>query len=993
MTQVCRLAAGGRIDRSHIIPFTFDGRMLAGHRGDTLASALLANDVHFVARSFKYHRPRGIVGSGVEEPNALLTVERGGGRCDPNRLATLEPLEPALSLRSQNCWPTLRRDFGALSQWISPLLPAGFYYKTFLRPRWAWHRVYEPLIRRSAGLGSVSEGVDPDEYAQRFAYCDVLVVGGGPTGLAAAVSASAHGASVILCDDQTELGGSLLGAPHEQIDGTPAWDWLDRVRGDLTSRPGIRLLTGTTALAYGSDNLVTLLQRPGETGADDTVRERLWLVRARHVVLATGAVERPLVFPDNDRPGIMLAHGALTYATRFAVLAGRRAALVTSHTSGYGAAFELHRQGLSDMVIVDVRSDVPAELQAAAAARGIEVLPAHTPCGTSGGHRVRALSVAPIARPGRVRRLDCDLILMSGGWTPNVHLHSQARGTLSWSQTRQCYVPERGIQVNDSAGAARGVFELADCVADGTRAGELASATVGKSWKVRPARVLPHENCADGGMLRDNICVQTAPARAFVDFQNDVTARDIQLAIREGFHSIEHVKRYTTLGMATDQGRTSNLNGLAIAALSLGVSIPQVGLTTYRAPVVPVSFGALAGLHRGEQLDAFRHTPTHAWARAHGAVFEDVGPWKRARYFPRHGEDMEAAVLRECRATRSGVGIFDASTLGKIEVVGPDAAEFMNRMYTNSWSKLDVGRCRYGLMLREDGFVLDDGVVGRIAADRFHVTTTTTGAPRVLHHMEDYLQTEFMDLRVWLTSTTEHWAVIALNGPRARDVLARLVDDIDLQPAAFPHMAVRQGHIQGVPTRLFRVSFTGELGFEINVPADAAETIWRAVMESGESLGITPYGTEAMHVMRAEKGYIIIGQETDGTVTPGDLGLEWAIGKSKLDFVGMRSLRRPALQAAGRLQLVGLLSADGESVLVEGSQVLAAAPGSSKASIGHVTSAYRSAELDQPIALALIQDGRARMQQELLTVSPGRSVTVKVVPPVFVDPESQRLNV
>ncbi len=585
-------------------------------------------------------------------------------------------------------------------------------------------------------------------------------------------------------------------------------------------------------------------------------------------------------------------------------------------------------------------------------------------------------------------RLDCDLLLMSGGWTPSVHLFSQSRGRLRFDEALAAYVPGSSVQHERSAGACKGTYDLAHCLAEGYAAGESA-ARAGASGRAFWVTGAAQPNGGFIGALPHNR--SPAFAKAFVDFQNDVTAKDIKLATREGFRSIEHVKRYTTTGMATDQGKTSNMNTLAIVAGALGKSIPEVGLTTFRNPYTPVTFGTLAGTSRGDQFDPVRRTPIHDWAAAEGAVFEDVSLWKRARYFPRGREDMDAAVARECLGVRQAVGIFDATTLGKIEVVGPDAAEFLNRIYINAWTKLEPGRCRYGIMLTEAGFVMDDGVVGRLAADRFHVTTTTGGAPRVLHHMEDYLQTEFTDLKVWLTSTTEQWAVIAVQGPRARDVIAPLVEGIDVGREAMPHMSIREGKICGVPTRLFRVSFSGELGFEINVPSRHGRAVWEAVYAAGKPRGIVPYGTETMHVLRAEKGYVIVGQETDGTVTPDDLGLGGMIGKAKPDFVGKRSLVRSDMLKTDRKKLVGLLTVDPKTVLEEGAQVVADpnAPVPMKM-LGHVTSSYFSASLGRSIALAMV--AHAPKGARLFVPMPGRAIEVDVVDPVFLDSEGARLN-
>jgi sarcosine oxidase subunit alpha len=989
-----RTATGGGIDRDKPINFTFDGKALAGLAGDTLASALLADGIHLVGRSFKYHRPRGMISAGAEEPNALVTVDRGGGREAPNLRATQIELFEGLAAHSQNRWPALAFDAGAVNDALSPLFPAGFYYKTFMWPPAFWARVYEPLIRATAGLGKAPRHPDPDRYLHRYAHCDVLVVGAGPAGLAAALAAAEAGASVIICDEQAAPGGSLLHEASATVDGRSAAAWVAQAIADLARHDRVTLLSRTTAFGYFAENFLGLAERVTDHLADPDPalpRERLWQVRAKEVVLATGAIERPLVFPENDRPGVMLADSTRVYLNRYGVKAGTRAVVMTASDSAYSAALDLHQAGVAIAAICDLRpAPAGAEVAAALDAR-IPVWPSTSIGGTHGRLRITAAEIGAVERSGGVRgreRLDCDLLLMSGGWTPSVHLFSQSRGRLRFDEGLAAYVPGTSVQRERSAGACRGTYDLAHCLAEGYAVGESA-ARVGASGRAFWVTGTAAPNGGFLGALPHNR--SPAFAKAFVDFQNDVTAKDLALATREGFRSIEHVKRYTTTGMATDQGKTSNMNALAIVAASLGTSIPAVGLTTFRNPYTPVTFGTLAGTSRGDLFDPVRKTPIHEWAAGHGAVFEDVGLWKRARYFPQAGEDMHAAVARECLAVRASAGMFDGTTLGKIEVVGPDAAEFLNRLYTNAWTRLEPGRCRYGLMLSEAGFVMDDGVVGRLAADRFHVTTTTGGAPRVLHHMEDYLQTEFTDLKVWLTSTTEQWAVIAVQGPRARDVIAPLVEGIDLSREAMPHMSVRLGKICGVPTRLFRVSFTGELGFEINVPARHGRAVWEAVFAARLRHGIVPYGTETMHVLRAEKGYVIVGQETDGTVTPEDLGLAGMIGKAKADFVGKRSLTRPDMLKVDRKKLVGLLTVDPKIVLEEGAQLVTDAnqPLPMKM-IGHVTSSYFSATLGRSIALAMVAN--ATKGAHLFAPMSGGAIEVAIVDPVFFDPGGARLD-
>ncbi len=1005
MSGAFRTSSGGRVDREKPLSFRFDGRSYTGLQGDTLASALLANGVHLVGRSFKYHRPRGIFAAGSEEPNAIVTVSRGGGRSTPNLRATQVELYDGLAAESQNRWPSLRCDVGAITDILSPLFSAGFYYKTFMGPgflpsNWAWTKIYEPIIRHAAGLGRAPASPDPDRYTSRYVHCDVLVIGAGPAGLSAALAAAEAGAQVILCDEQSEMGGSLLSETDAAIGNKPAQIWAAETLAALRQHERVRLLPRTQAFGCYHDNFVALAERVTDHLANpdpESPRERLWQVFAREIVFATGAIERPVVFPGNDRPGIMLAGAGETYLTRYGVKLGRRAVLAGSHDTIYRTALALHRHGVEIARILDTRPDPGGELFARARAAALPVTTAATILRTSGRLRVSSVHIGSLAGDGSIRaagQVACDHLLMSAGWTPSVHLFSQSRGKLAWDAGKQAFLPAKSHARERSAGACAGVDELGAVIESGFAAGESAAEAAGLVPKSRAAIQATHAPRLTGGSLGQlPQGAGSTAAKAFVDFQNDVTTKDLVLATREGFHSIEHVKRYTTTGMATDQGKTSNMNALAIVSGQLNAPLPEVGLTTFRPPYTPVTFGTFAGERRGDLFDPVRRTPIDSWAQENGAVFEDVGLWKRARYFPRAGEDMHQAVSRECATVRTSVGVFDASTLGKIEVVGPDAAEFLERMYVNAWKKLEAGRCRYGVLLNEAGYVIDDGVVGRMAADVFHVTTTTGGAPRVLHMMEDYLQTEFPDLKCWLTSTTEQWAVIAVQGPKAREVLAPLVD-IDLSRDRFPHMAVRTAKIIGVPARIFRVSFTGELGFEINVPADCGRAVWDAVWPQVEKHAGCAYGTEAMHVLRAEKGFVIVGQDTDGTVTPDDLGLTWAIGKQKRDFVGKRSLSRSDMVKQDRKQLVGLKTIAPKIVLEEGSQITGErAPAAGTRALGHVTSSYWSPALNRSIALALLAGGRRRMGECLYVPTPSGAVEVEVGSPVFHDVKGERLNV
>ena len=996
MTQPFRIRGAGRLTPARGVRFTFDGKHYSGLQGDTLASALLANGVHLVGRSFKYHRPRGFLSAGAEEPNALLGIERDAARRTPNVRATVQELYDGLAATSQNRWPSLSFDIGAVNDLASPMFSAGFYYKTFMWPKAAWKKIYEPKIRAAAGLGVAPDQADPDHYASRFAHCEVLVVGGGAAGLAAALAAAQSGARVILCDEQAEFGGALRYEAGARIDGSDGWTWAQATVEKLASMPNVRLLPRTTAFGYYAQNFVGLVERVTEHLArpdKDAPRERLWQIRARRVVLATGAIERHMVFADNDRPGVMLASAARTYLNHYGVAVGKNVGVFTANDSAYHAAIDLKKAGVSIAAIVDLRDNPSGPAVDQARALGIEINHGRAVVKVGGRQRVSSMTIGP-KNGGSQRTIAIDALLTSSGWTPSVHLFSQSRGKVAFDEATKRFLP--GIYAQDcvSVGACNGTDSLEATVDEALAAGEKAAKDSGaKAFSVPAVKVEAGEGWP-GAMLGSGPGAGAGTTvKAFVDFQNDVTAKDIRQAVHEGMRSIEHVKRFTTNGMATDQGKTSNMHGLAIAAEMLGKDIPQVGLTTFRAPYTPVTFGSIVAHSRGKLFDPTRRTPIHPWAERNGAVFEDVGQWKRAWYFPRAGEDMHAAVNRECVTVRKAAGLFDASTLGKIEVVGPDAARFMELLYTNPWEKLDPGRCRYGIMLREDGFIYDDGVVGRLAPDRFHVTTTTGGAARVMNHMEDYLQTEFPHLRVWLTSISEQWAVIAVQGPKSRDIIAPLLEGIDISDEAMPHMSVREGRICGVPTRLFRMSFTGDRGFEVNVPADYGESVWEALWAEGRKHGACAYGTEAMHVLRAEKGYIIVGQDTDGTVTPADAGVDWAIGKKKKDFVGIRGLTRPDLVAPGRKQLVGLRTRDPKVVLEEGAQIVADPKQRIPMKmIGHVTSSYWSENCGRSIALALVVDGKSRMGDTLYVPMPGGALEVEVTGMVFYDPKGERLN-
>jgi sarcosine oxidase subunit alpha len=985
------LASGGLIDRGRSLAFTFDGRSYHGHHGDTLASALLANGVHLVGRSFKYHRPRGILTAGTEEPNALVEL-RQGARREPNARATTAELYDCLEARSQNRWPSLRFDLLAINSILAPILSAGFYYKTFMWPASFWEKVYEPLIRRAAGLGRAAGADDPDTYEKAFLHCDLLVVGGGAAGLMAALAAGRTGARVVLCEQDFRLGGRLI-AENRVLDDRSSADWATHFAGELAALPEVRILLRTTVFGVYDHGTYAALERVNDhvaTPPPHEPRQRMWRIIAKRCVLAAGAIERPLVFGDNDRPGIMLAGAVRTYLNRYAVAPGRRAVVFGANDETARTVADLARSGVAVEAVVDPRSDVPGSIEAAAKAAGARLIAGGVVTRAIGSIHVRAVDVRTAA--GATERIDCDLVCVSGGWSPSVHLASHLGARPVWSDRLAAFVPGTLPPGMGVAGAANGELGLVDALAAGASAGLQAAAGCGFSGQPVDMPDVDPESTALTPLWR----VRGARGKAFVDLQNDVTDDDVALAGQEGFRAVEHLKRYTTLGMATDQGKTSNLNGLALMAEFTARTIPLTGTTTFRPPFAPVAIGALAGPHRGKDFKSTRLPPSHRWAQEQGAVFVETGYWLRAQWYPRPGEpDWLDSVSREVRTVRSQVGVCDVSTLGKIDLQGADAAAFLDRLYTNGWKTLGLGKARYGLMLREDGLVLDDGTTSRLGTNRFILTTTTANAAKVLQHMELCHQWLWPELDVQFSSVTEQWAQFSVAGPRSRDVLRQVVDrQHDISNAAFPYMAAAELSVMdGLPARLSRISFSGEQTYEIAVPAGHGDALIRRIMEAGREFRIAPYGTEALSVMRIEKGHVA-GNEINGQTTARDLGLGKMLSTRK-DYVGRVMAQRPGLVAPDRPTLAGFKPVSRDDRLRAGAHFIReGAEPNARNDEGYMTSVALSPTLGHWIGLGLLAGGPSRHGERVRAYDPvrGGDVLVEVCNPVFYDPAGERLR-
>ena len=1000
MSKNLRVKSSSYIDETTRISFKFNGKKLFGFKGDTLASALLANDIHLVARSFKYHRPRGIMTSGSEEPNAIVQLHDNSSRTEPNVRATEIELYEGLEASSQNCWPSVNFDIGGINNFLSPLLPAGFYYKTFMWPASFWEK-YEYFIRKSAGLGKSPTEADPDIYDHKYVHCDVLVIGGGISGIIAAKSAAKNGLKTLIVDEKPNLGGTTIyqNNDHFKINDENSSKWLQNEIDSLKNYENLEVKTRTSVAAYHGYNFVLARENLTDhieiSKRENKVRQRLLKIRAKKVITATGSIERPLIFNNNDRPGILLSSAIKKYADFYGVKSGEEIVLFTNNDTAYETALSLSNKGIKVKAIVDIRDANENGLIKSIKDLNIKIYNNYTVVDTKGHKRINKVSIMELSKDGTSvvgNKIDinCDCLGMAGGWTPAVHLFTQSGGKLKFRDSDNIFVPNLYSSDQISVGACNGDFELNDILSVlpdqinkflGINEESFKSVQVisSKDNNYRNIWLLPS----------DKILGKTKP---FVDYQNDATAKDIKLALREGFRSIEHVKRYTTTGMGTDQGKLGNMHALGIIAETAKVQMGELGTTTFRPPYTPLTFGTIVGRNVGEYFDIFRKTPMHDWHVEHKAEFENVGQWKRAWYYPKNNEDMHQAVQRESKAARESAGILDASTLGKIDIQGTDASEFLNRVYTNAWSKLGIGKCRYGLMLNEDGMVYDDGVTTRLGENHYIMTTTTGGAATVLGKLEDYLQTEWPELDVYLTSVTDHYATASVCGPNSKKILSKLIPDLDLSDENFPHMSFKDATIGKIKCRVMRISFTGEHSYEINVQANYGKSVWEKCIEAGKEFNITPYGTETMHLLRAEKGFIIVGQDTDATMTPIDLQMDWIVSKKKYDFIGKRSLYRSDTIREDRKQLVGLLTENPNEILEEGAQIVAETNKQPVEMLGHVTSSYFSPNLNKSIALGVVRGGKNMLGQKLFVPMENKIINVTVADPVFLDKENKRLN-
>ena len=998
MSQTYRLNNAGYINRDKKISFKFNGKKYFGYKGDTLASALLANGVHLVGRSFKYHRPRGFVGAGVDEPNAKVQLYFKGANTEPNANATEVELVEGLIARSQNCWPSVSFDFGAINNLLNKFFPAGFYYKTFMWPKSFWYKIYEPIIRKAAGLGIAPLKPDPDKYEHKYEYCDVLVAGSGPSGLSSALAAAKNGARVILAEDKVRFGGSLL-TDEVTIGNKKGKEWADEIISQLKSMPNVIVKNRSQVFGYYDHNMMVMCERTKdhiENPSEFTPRQKLWYIRAKEVIISTGSIERPLTFGNNDRPGIILASAAREYMKVYGVLVGKKPIIFTNNDSAYDTAIDFKKNGI-DPIIIDTREDSKSSVANEAKSLNISIKFSHGVVNTKGYLRLNSATIGKFNsdKSGyeKLENISCDCICVSGNWTPTVHLASQSGNKLKFNETLDAFIPNQSKQNENTIGSAKGSFTLKESLEDGFKKGfELSNKITGKNEK----SITPTSNEKNYGQHDKFWCMplpKNKHYKRFVDFQNDVAVSDIELAVREGFKSIEHVKRYTTLGMATDQGKTSNLSGLQLVSDIEKKIIPEVGHTTFRPPYTPITIGAIVGREVGKHYRPTRKSPIHEWHEKNNAVFVDAGLWLRPRYYKKGNENLLEASTREARNVRKNVGVCDVTSLGKIDIKGADSAEFLNRVYTNAWMKLPIGKGRYGVMLREDGIVFDDGTTTRISENHFHMTTTTAQAANVLSHLEYYLQVVWPELDVNVVSTTEQWAGAALAGPNSRKLLGKLFKNIDVSNEGIQFMGYKESDLFGVPARIFRISFSGELAYEINVESDYGIFMWKKIIELGKEMNIEPYGTEALSTLRIEMGHVA-GSEIDGRVISSDLSLEGMLSKKK-DFIGKRSLFREAFVNPNREKIVGVIPIDKKTMIPEGSHLVndgnATLP---NPKLGHVSASCWSVEYNNPFSLAILQDGKNKIGKKLYAVSPlkNKNIPVEIISSHYVDPKGERVR-
>lgn len=997
MSQKYRLDNIGYINRDKKISFTFNGKKYFGYEGDTLASALLANGIHLVGRSFKYHRPRGFFGAGVDEPNAKVQLYKGA-KTEPNANATEVELVEGLIVKSQNCWPSVSFDFGAINNLFQKFFPAGFYYKTFMWPKSFWYKVYEPIIRKAAGLGVAPLKPDPDRYEHKYEYCDVLIAGSGPSGLASALAAAKNGARVILAEDKSRFGGSLL-VDEVTIGNKKGKEWADEAISQLKSMPNVIVKNRSQVFGYYDHNMMVMFERTRdhiENPNKFTPRQKLWYIRAKEIIISAGSIERPLIFGNNDRPGILLSSAAKEYLKVYGVLVGRKPIIFTNNDSAYDTAIEFKKNGINPLVI-DTRTNSDSSVVSEAKNLNIDIKFSHGIANTKGYLKVNSAIIGKFnsdkSSYENLEEVSCDCICVSGNWTPTVHLTSQSGNKLEFNETIDAFIPSQSRQKESTIGSANGSFTLKQALEDGFNKGfELSNKITNKNSK----STAPTSNERSYGEHDKFWCMplpKNKHYKRFVDFQNDVAVSDIELAVREGFRSIEHVKRYTTLGMATDQGKTSNLNGLQLVSNIEGKIVPEVGHTTFRPPYTAVTIGTIVGREVGKHYRPTRKSPMHEWHEKNNAVFVDAGLWLRPRYYKQDNESLEEAAKREANNVRKNVGVCDVTSLGKIDIKGPDTAEFLNRIYTNAWMKLPVGKARYGVMLREDGIVFDDGTTTRISENHFHMTTTTAQAVNVLAHLEYYLQVVWPELNVNVLSTTEQWAGAALAGPNSRELLSKLFPETNILNEALPFMGYKESDLFDVPARIFRISFSGELAYEINVESNYGTFMWEKIIEFGQEMNIEPYGTEALSTLRIEMGHVA-GSELDGRTIPYDVSLEGMLSKKK-DFIGKRSLTREAFLNPKREKVVGVIPLDKKTTIPEGSHLVKDGNAfSPNPKLGHVSASCWSVEYNNPFSLAIIQDGKNRIGEKLYAVSPlnNKNIAVEIVSSHYVDPKGERVR-